>query len=203
MLGGWLAPPGGFRVSRAADGGEEGAAVRVDERLEAPGLEAAAECAASDAAQAEARRLLGREHHRLDGMPEAAAGRAEHAEGLDRAEHADDAVVLAGERDGVRVRTAEHGRKRWVGALETAVDVPDRILAHREAGLAHEVLDEVARLDVALGEQDARHRRGGIIRKQRELLDLGYDGSGVQSAEIHRIKRRGGICCFGGGTVMV
>src|SRR5205807_2382561 len=89
-----------------------------------------AEAATADTAKAKSRRLLAGEHQQFDRPPWAEAGRLQCPDRFQPAEHADGAVVPAGERDRVGVRAGTDRGKFWVAADPAGEQVADRIFAN-------------------------------------------------------------------------
>ena len=108
--------------------GEVGAHV-ADERpgAEAPGREA---------------RLLGGDGDDLDRAARRGARAAQAIDGLDRGEHAVDAVERTGVERGVEVGADEQAGPAGAAALETTEGVPGRVATRAEAGLGHPSLDQ-------------------------------------------------------------
>ena len=126
--------------------------------------------AAADAAGAEAR-LLPRPGDELDRAPRHDAARAQQVDRLDRAEHADDAVVAAGVQRRVDVRAGQHERRVRVAAGPAPEQVADCVEPRLEARLAHPAGDALERRGVRRRVHLAGDpaRRGVVV----ELGELG------------------------------
>ena len=162
----------------------EGRTLRVLKRRRAVRVERAGKQAAAQAAQAEARRFLRGKKDELDGTPRAEAGVLQGADRLQRAEHADRAVVASGMRNRVDVRSAGNRRQARFGARPARECVAHGIFADGEPGGGAPLLQPCARGQVHGGENDARdvgRLRDGEGRQRFQLrgdaVAIEYGGS--------------------------
>ena len=140
-------------------------------RLEGVRAERADERATADAAGAEARLLPGDGDH-LEAAARREAGVAQRAHRLDRAQHADDAVVAAGVERRVDVRAGDHARCVRLAARPAAPEVAERVEARLEARAAHPLRHPLQGLRVGRREHLARDPAGlGVVVELREPVD--------------------------------
>ena len=99
----------------------------------------------------EARALLVGEHDHPHRVPGRYAVVVQRAQGLERAQHAELAVVAAAARHRVRVRAHEH-RRAGLGAGADAEDVAHLVHRDLEPGLAHPPHQQIAAAPVVVGE---------------------------------------------------
>ena len=154
--------------------GEVGAQV-ADERprAEAPGSEA---------------RLLGGHREDLDRAARRAARTAQAIDGLDRGEHAVDAIERTGVERGVEVGADKQTGPAGAAALETTEGIPDRVATRAEARMRHPSLDQpetfLVELGVALARDALIRRCGADARKTRNpLVQTAHVSGGPCQAE--------------------
>ena len=148
---------------RRASGPRRRAARRGRSAVSAP-----AQRPAADAADAEARRLLAREHEQLDRSPRPEAGGLQRADRLQPAEDADRAVVPAGVRDRVGVRAGADGGQSRVGPGPAGEEVADGSSRTVSPASAQSCLRKSRACRSGFGEEHARDgRRLGIAERRR------------------------------------
>ena len=98
--------------------------------------------------------LVGEDGHRHR-MPRPRVAIVERADGLERAEHAELAVVLPAGRHGVRVR-AHQDRGQMLASRAQTEDIAHPVHGDGEPGLAHPSHEEIAAAPVLVGQREAR-----------------------------------------------
>ncbi len=94
---------------------------------------------------------------------------AQAIDGLDRGEHAVDAIERTGVERGVEVGADEHAGPAGAAALETTECIPDRVATRAETRIRHPSLDQPETFFVELGvalARDALIRRCGADARQ-------------------------------------
>ncbi len=168
-------------------------AVAIAHRIELGPRQAAGERAAAQATRAEARLLAGEADH-LDATCRRPVRRAEGAERLDRPEHTEHTVVGPGIQRRVDVRAGEDSRRGRVVALDPAPEIAERVDAHVEPGLSHQVGDELVRGRVGGGEHLARDPAGvRVVVEAGEVLQLIGDRACRQCENGHGSRSSVGV----------
>jgi hypothetical protein len=126
--------------------------------------------AAGDHGRLKARALLVGEDHERDRMPRAQPVVVERANGLEPAQHAELAIVLAAGRDRVRMG-AHHDGRQGLGARALAEDVAHLIDGHSQPGLAHPADHEVSPPAVVVGQRQARETAARRLADPPQFLD--------------------------------
>ena len=139
----------------------------VADQIELRHLQLAAHGAAPDFA-----RLFVGEDHDLEGMACCHAGLVERLRDLDGTDRADLTVVVAAVRDRVDVGAQHQRRKSRISAGPSPDDVACRVDANVEAGVPHEVGDEVSTVAIGLAERDAANASLQSSAKAGECLEM-------------------------------
>jgi hypothetical protein len=144
----------------------------VAQLAEVVGLEAAAKRPAADATDAEARRLLAREHQEFNRAARSKARRLQRADRFESAEHADGAVVSPRVRNGVGVRAGgDRGQGRFA-AGPAGEKIADGVVAEDESSGGAVRFRKRSSPQVGGGIKHARDGRRLGITEGRELFQL-------------------------------
>ena len=126
------------------------------------------------------------ETHDLERMTRRNSILAEEGCGLDRANDADVAVVVAALRHGIDVRAEDYHGQCGIGPFEAPDDVAGRVDPYREARIAHETLDVITTRQIGGAECHATDSALRVGAELCQCLDVSFDSACISERELIR-----------------